>query len=263
VAFVGGAGIADQWMFATRRGARWRDTMFRVDGPAVASLESTFAENWVEASGQLLTDVRPATGSALDIPRPRPAHQHEGRIPALVIDSSPTQGRSTRARMVFQALIASARRRIFITTPYFLPDRSLRREIIRAMCERRVEVVILTAGRKSDQLLTRRSSRRIYGELLQAGARIYEYEPAMMHAKTIVVDGVWSLIGSTNLDPRSFCLNDEINIAALDTDLATRLEADFAADVASSRVVTLQAWRRRPAFERLHEWLGWALERQQ
>jgi cardiolipin synthase len=182
---------------------------------------------------------------------------------ALVVDSSPGSGGSTRARILYQTLLASARKSLHVTTPYFLPDWSVRREMVRAVRERGVELKIIVPGRHSDHLLTRRSSRRLFGELLKAGARIYEYEPAMIHAKTMIVDGVWSVVGSTNFDNRSFGLNDEINLAARDSKLAARLAEDFSADLAASREVTYDEWRRRPVTERLHEWLGWVLERQQ
>ena len=127
----------------------------------------------------------------------------------------------------------------------------------------RVGRMSLVPGKHSDHLLTRRSSRRIYGELLKHGAQIFEYKPAMIHTKSLVVDGVWSVVGSTNFDSRSFGINDEMNIAALDEGLADRLEQDFQRDLAGSRRITYKKWKRRPIFERIHEWLGWILERQE
>ena len=165
--------------------------------------------------------------------------------------------------MLYQTLIASAQESIYITTPYFLPDRSARQEMVRAIRERGVEIKIITPGKQNDHLLTRRSSRRLYGELLRAGAEIYEYEPAMIHTKSMIVDRVWNVVGSTNFDNRSFGLNDEVNLAAFDRELAERLEQDFRQDVAASHAVSYDEWRRRSIFERAHEWLGWVLERQQ
>ncbi|MCA1594495.1 MAG: phospholipase D-like domain-containing protein, partial [Acidobacteria bacterium] len=118
-------------------------------------------------------------------------------------------------------------------------------------------------GQHSDHLLTRSSSRRLYGDLLKAGAKIYEYQPSMIHAKTMVVDDVWSVVGSTNFDNRSFGLNDEVNLAAFDRELAARVAADFARDRAESREVTYKEWCSRPLWERAYEQLGWLLERQQ
>ncbi|HWQ52313.1 MAG TPA: phospholipase D-like domain-containing protein [Bryobacteraceae bacterium] len=251
IGFLGGAGFADHWLFDKGRQRRWRDTMFRVEGEAVGSMQATFAENWLEASGEVLTmeDYYPLCESA-------------GESVSLVVNSSPSAARGTRARMLFQTLLAEASRSIHITSPYFLPDRSARAELARAIRERGVEVQIVVPGHHTDHLLTRRSSRRLYGELLLAGARIYEYQPSMIHTKAMIVDSVWSVVGSTNFDNRSFGLNDEVNLAVLDQPLAARLEKDFAQDLADSRQITYDDWRRRPFFERFHEGLGWIIERQ-
>jgi len=178
------------------------------------------------------------------------------------VTSSPTTGRSTKARVLFQTLLACARRSICISTPYFLPDKSVRAEMVRAI-ERGVSVKIITPGRHNDQHLTRRSSRHLYGPLLRAGAEIHEYQPAMMHVKTLVIDELWSVVGSTNFDNRSFGLNDEVNLAACDAALAERLLEDFARDLQDSRPVTYRDWLRRSLFERGRGWLGTLLERQQ
>jgi cardiolipin synthase len=253
VAFVGGSGWADQWFRATGKDKeRWRDTMVRVEGPAVSGLQAAFAENWLEATGEILT------GTPV-FPFPPPA----GKSPTLVVRSAPTTGRSTTARVLFQLLLASAQKRIYINTPYFLPDKSIRDEIVRAIKERGVEVQIITPGPGTDHMLTRRSSRRLFGPLLQAGARIYEYMPTMMHAKIMVIDSQWSVVGTTNLDPRSFTLNDEVNLATPDPDIAHRLEYDFMQDLKRSREVKYEEWRRRGIAERVHEWFGALIERQQ
>ena len=255
VGFLGGAGFADHWLNPhghARKKPRWRDTMFRIEGDIVRAMQSVFAENWLEASGRILFDSRYF-----------PSVDAKGPTEGMIVGSSPTFGGSTRNRMLYQTLLAAAQRSIHITTPYFLPDRSARSELVRAIRERGVKVVILTPGRHADHLLTRRSSRRLYGQLLRAGASIYEYQPSMLHAKVLVVDGTWSVVGSTNFDNRSFGLNDEVNLAAYCPELATHLEEDFARDLAQSRQVSYQTWRRRPFFERGHELLGWLLERQQ
>ena len=252
VGFVGGAGVADHWLFGGRKSSRWRDTMFRVEGCAVTDLQSTFVENWLEASGEILaeTEYFPACAAAGD-----------SRV--MIIDSSPSTGQSTRARVLFQTLLASAHKTIYINTPYFLPDRSARDEMVRAIKERGVKITIITPGRHADHLLTRTSSKRLYGQLLNAGAQIFEYETSMMHAKVLIVDSLWSVVGSTNFDNRSFGLNDEVNLAAYDSVLAVRLQQDFVRDLEESVEVTYDQWKRRSLFERAHEWLGWVLERQQ
>jgi cardiolipin synthase len=251
LAFVGGAGFADVWRFDRPGKKRWRDTMFRVQGDVVRSLQASFVENWIESSGEILTGEHYF-----------PECSAQGTATSLVVNSSPTTGLSTRGRVLFQTLLACARKSIFIATPYFVPDKSVRREIVRAV-GRGVRVRIITPGRHSDQLLTRRSSRRLYGPLLEAGAEIYEYQPAMMHVKSLVVDELWSVVGSTNFDNRSFGLNDEVNLAVCDASLAQRLLEDFARDLAVSRAIDYREWQRRSLLERGHEWLGRLLERQQ
>lgn len=253
IGFVGGSGFADHWLIGKKNSPPWRDTMFRVEGDAVSSIQSTFVENWLEASGEILTGEGFFTFN----------EPENCETAALIVNSSPSMGRSTRARILYQTLLASAQSQLHITTPYFLPDRSVRAELVRAIKERGVEVKIIVPGHHTDHLLTRRSSRRLFGDLLKAGARIYEYEAAMIHAKTMMIDGLWSVVGSSNLDNRSFGLNDEINLAARDEALTARLEEDFARDLSESREVTYDEWRRRSIFERAHEWLGWLLERQQ
>ena len=251
VAYVGGAGIADQWYRGTARSPRWRDTMVRVEGDAVPRLQATFAENWLEAHGEILTGPeyfsRVEVGSGASV---------------LVINSTPSAGGATRARTLFQVLLASAQKSIDVTTPYFLPDRSLSDEIVRAS-RRGVQVRIIVPGRHSDHILTRSSSRRGFGKLLKAGVQIFEYEPAMIHAKILAIDGLWSVVGSTNFDNRSFGLNDEVNLAVRDAGFSARLEADFARDLANSPQLSYESWKRRPVLERAPELLGWVLERQQ
>jgi cardiolipin synthase len=179
----------------------------------------------------------------------------------MVVNSSPSEGRSTRARMLFQMLVASARESIRIASPYFMPDRSLCAELLRA-ARRGVAVTVLVPGSWNNHPLTRLASRRRYGQLLEGGVALHEYQPAMMHAKVLVVDGLWSVVGSTNFDNRSFVLNDEVNVAILQRSLAARLEADFAADLGSSAQVRLEQWRRRPLMERAFATLARVLERQ-
>ena len=232
-AFAGGAGIADHWMQATKKGGpRWRDTMFSIEGDAVPGLLSTFSENWLEASGEILSsrgqfEIQPSS---------------EG-TPALVVSSTPAGG-GTTARILFQALIKSAKKSIVITTPYFLPDHSARHALIEAAGNENVSVRILVAGPHIDHPAVRRLSRHNSRHLLRAGAEIFEYQPSMIHAKLMVIDDAWCVFGSTNFDHRSFALNDEVNVATLDRELASRLQEDFEADLRLSRRLTLEMLRR-------------------
>jgi cardiolipin synthase len=223
--FIGGAGIADFWLHETDV-PTWRDTMFCVEGEAVAGLISAFCENWLESSGEILSS------SAQFAFRCEP----EG-VQSFVVASTP-HGGGTQARILFQALINSARSTIRITTPYFIPDRSARQALIDAIEKRGVTVQILTAGPRIDHPMIRRLSHRSVHRLLKAGAEIYEYQPSMIHAKLMTVDGMWSVVGSTNFDHRSFALNDEVNLAVLDTELATVIEKDFFEDLEQSQLLT-------------------------
>jgi len=252
VGFIGGAGIGDHWFLDQKKRPRWRDTMVRVEGDAVPNLQATFAENWLESAGEILTG-----------PDYFVRHELPSSSAVVVVNSTPSGGGSTRARILMQLLIASACRTIHITTPYFLPDGSLIEALLKAMRERGVDITILVPGPRSDHFLTRSSSRRSYGRLLRDGARIYEYQPAMIHAKILTVDGLWSVVGSTNFDYRSFGLNDEVNLAACDRHFAERLNEDFRRDLVSSAEITYQRWARRSLVERAPELLGWVFERQQ
>jgi cardiolipin synthase A/B len=259
VGFIGGAGIGDNWLSGEKKEPAWRDTVCKVTGDLVLGLQSTFVENWLEAAEEILPAAAfPACPKqSTDDGDPEP-----DEAAGLVVISSPSAGRSTRARVLFQTLLASAKKSIHITSPYFLPDRGIRRELIAAV-QRGVSVKIIAPGDHADHLMTRRASRRRYGELLKGGAEIVEYQPAMIHAKILIVDGVWSVVGSTNFDNRSFGLNDEVNLAARCGPLANRLEEDFARDLAQSRCITYEEWSRRPWRERIVETLGRILERNQ
>jgi cardiolipin synthase A/B len=223
--FIGGAGIADHWQYETSVPV-WRDTVFCVEGEAVAGLISAFCENWLEASGEILSSSKQFAFRSTP-----------GGAESFVVSSTP-HGGGTQARILFQALINSARKTIRITTPYFIPDRSARQALIEAI-ERGVAVQILTAGPRIDHPIIRRLSHRSIRHLLEAEAEIFEYLPSMIHAKLMTVDGLWNVVGSTNFDHRSFALNDEVNLAVLDPQLAATIEEDFFDDLAQSRKLSL------------------------
>ena len=250
VAFVGGAGIADWWMKPLDGKPIWRDMAARIEGPIVTTIQGIVAENWLECCGEILA------GEEI-YKRKEPA----GTSGALAIKSSPAD-RATVSRVLFQTLIEGARKSVRINTPYFLPDKAFRRALRRVL-KRGVQVTVIVPGRHTDQKFLRLASRRSYGSLLKAGLRIHEYQPGMTHAKTMVVDDLWSVIGSTNLDNRSFEHNDEVNVAIRDDAIAARLTADFEADLPDCRPITLAEWKRRSVFEKLIGTLAWLLERQQ
>ena len=251
IAFLGGAGVADWWHDASGpEDPAWRDTMVRVEGPVVASLQGVFSENWLECGGEILTS-----------PACWPALASAGPVDALVIRSSPSD-RATASRVAFQLLMACARQSIDIHTPYFLPDHTLRRALVNTVA-RGVRVRVLVPGPRTDQRFVRLASRRLYGQLLEKGVRIFEYQPGMTHAKVLMVDERWAVLGTTNFDNRSFEHNDEVNVAFRDQDVAARLRRDFEADLAQSTEITNDAWLRRPLLEKALKPLSWILERQQ
>lgn len=252
IGFVGGAGIASHWLDPARE-RPWRDSMLRITGNLVCGLQTAFAENWLEATSEILADD--------SVFPPMSARTESGR-PGIVVIGTPSPARSSPARVLFQVVLAAARVSVDINSPYFLPDASARRELISA-ARRGVRVRIMTPGDANNHPLARRASRRRYGELLAAGIEMLEYQPGMIHAKILVADGACCIMGSTNFDSRSFDLNDEVNIVLVDPELAARLKADYERDAAASRPVTLDEWRNRPIGEKTLALLGFFLERQE
>ena len=250
IAFAGGAGIADWWAVSRKHTRPWRDTMARIEGPVVAALQGVAAENWLECCGEILTG-----------PEYFPNLEETGQTTAFVVKSSPAD-RATASRVTLHLLIEGADHEVRISTPYFLPDRALRRALIE-LASRGVDVSIILPGRATDQRWVRYASRRMWGRLLEAGIRIYEYRGRMMHAKVLIVDGVWAVLGTTNLDNRSFEHNDEVNVAMRDVEVAARLLEDYRRDVADSDEITLASWQARPVWEKVLGPFIWILERQQ
>lgn len=250
LAFAGGAGIADWWAFRGKRARPWRDTMVRIEGPVVSALQGVAAENWLECCGEVLTG-----------PEYFPNLDEVGQTTAFVVKSSPAD-RSTASRVAFHLLMEGADRDVRLSTPYFLPDRAMRRALLE-LASRGVEVSVVVPGPATDQRWVRYASRRMWGPLLQAGIRIHEYRGAMMHAKVLMVDGEWAVLGTTNMDNRSFEHNDEVNLAMRDATVAARLMDDYRRDVDTSDEITLAQWRARPVWEKIIGPFVWILERQQ
>jgi cardiolipin synthase A/B len=250
VAFVGGAGIADWWAGPMRGKPIWRDMMARIEGPVVSDIAGIVAENWLECCGEILTG-----------PETYKPHRKAGTVSAFAIKSSPAD-RSTASRALFQTLIEGAHDRVLIATPYFLPDKAFRRAI-RRTARRGVEIAVIVPGPRTDQKWVRLASRRMYGQMLEAGVRVFEYGPGMTHVKALLVDDLWAVIGTTNLDNRSFEHNDEVNVAFRDASIVSRIGCDLHADLKRSQEVRLDVWRRRPVWEKLIGTVAWILERQQ
>ena len=242
VAFTGGAGISEWWASAYKGQPPWRDTMVRIEGPVVAAVQAVFAENWLECDGGILGGDEWF-----------PVLARCGASDALVTKNSPSFDGS---RALLQALIECASSEIRLATPYFLPDPSFLSALIQR-ARSGVSVTILVPGRRMDHRWVRLSSRRLFRPLLDAGIRIFEYQPSMIHQKLVIVDGLWSVAGTTNLDMLSFEYLDEINIAVRDGAFAREWQARHDADIAHSIELT-SSWH-RPVWEKTLAWLVWTL----
>jgi cardiolipin synthase A/B len=242
VGFTGGAGIDDQWLGNAQDPRHWRDTMIRMQGPIVRLLEAAFYENYIEAGGV----VSPAVERY-----PAPPADETG--PSLLVRSTPTGG-SNDLKRLYLLSIAAARRTLDVASPYFITDESSMWSLEDAV-NRGVKIRILTEGTITDAMPVKYASRAAYEKLLGLGIEIYEYQPTMMHTKALVVDNVWSLFGSANFDNRSLELNDELNIAVWDRELAARLLQDVTDDLRVSTRLDLDTWRKRSRIEKAREWL--------
>jgi cardiolipin synthase len=243
VGFTGGAGVSRKWMGNGRTEDHWRDTDVRVEGPVVEYMQAAFAEQWLQATGIVL-------GGEAYFPRPI---ESRGQVHAQVARSSPASGSAAMYTTLLLAL-SSARTSVLVTNPYFVLDHRMRDAVLRTV-RRGVRVAVLVPA-VIDHNIVRQASRAQFGELLQAGVQIYEYAPALLHAKTIAIDGVWATIGSTNLDNLSFAVNDELNLFFYDRDVAQQLERIFMDDVQVSRRITYEAWKNRGVGARLLEMLA-------
>lgn len=249
VGFTGGIGIADQWKGHGQDRDHWRDSQFRAEGPVVAQLQAAFMDDWFEAKG-----------AVLDGPGYFPDLDPAGPSLAQVFRSSPAGGNGN-LRLMYLMAIASASRRILIANSYFVPDRMTVTMLVEAR-RRGVDVELIVPGEILDAQLVRRASRAMWGPLLEAGVRIYEYQPTMYHTKVMVVDDVWTSVGSTNLDDRSFRLNQEANLNVLDPAFGAEQARVFAEDRSRSRRVTLEEWRRRSLWERVQERFAGVMRKQ-
>ena len=248
VGFTGGYGIADTWQGDGRTDKHWRDTNARIEGPVVKFLQASFAESWLETTAI-------AIGGEGYFPRLEPV----GKLPAQIVSSSPAGG-SFQNYMLFLLSINSARNSILITNPYFIPDPVMTEALLKAV-SRGVRVAVLAPG-KIDSRLTYVASRSHYGKLLRSGVEIYEYQAALMHAKTMVVDGIWATIGSTNFDNRSFALNQELNLTVYDGGITQRLEEIFREDLKHAKKITYEEWESRSVFERIWELFAFPVREQ-
>jgi cardiolipin synthase len=239
VGFVGGVGVADHWIGHAQDREHWRDTQIRMRGPIVRHLEAAFYENFIEGGG--IVTPRLDDGSAPD----------SDANDTLIVKGASTVG-SNDLKRLYLLTLAMARRTVDITTPYFVTDESSMWAIHDAAA-RGVRIRVLMEGDRTDARSVKYASRDAYAELLSFGVELYEYQPTMMHTKAIVVDNTWSVFGSANFDNRSLELNDELNVAVWNRDVASRLTTAFEADLQLSGRINLESWNRRSPIERTRE----------
>ncbi len=240
IGYIGGAGIADEWTGHAQDKDHWRDNHYEVRGPIVAQLQATFMDNWMDCTGEVLHDERYF-----------PALQPAGNLTAQVFKSS-FRGGNDSMHLMYLLSLAAARKSVLLGTPYFIPDDVLEQQIIKAR-QRGVEVTVLLPGEVMDEPMVRRISRANWGELLRAGVRIFEFQPTMYHTKVLIVDGLWTSIGSANLDPRSLKLNCEANLNVLDAGFAAEQTRFFEEDLKRCKETTYEEWQHRPLIDRILE----------
>jgi cardiolipin synthase len=250
VGYTGGFGLADYWLGDGKHENQWRESNVRFEGPAVMQLQAAFASAWAEATGELIAGPKffPPDGFTT-----------RGTVHAGLLFAQPTTG-STPAERFIALTVAGARKTLYIANSYFVPDDDFRR-LLTAAARRGVDVRILTVSEKTDVKTTWHAGRYRYEELLEAGIRIYEYVPTMMHSKTMIADGLWGTIGSMNLDNRSMAFNNESNLVFVDAQLGAEMNATFMADIALAREINLEEFRRRGRWPRVLEGVSALLSR--
>jgi cardiolipin synthase len=244
IGFTGGFAIDDRWLGNARNPDEWRDTNVQVEGPVVTQLQAIFMEDWVHTTGEVLhgTEQFPPVAAA-------------GTVLAQAIASSRTDS-SSKAKLLYYMAIQAARKTIWIENAYFVPDGQIRRGLVHAVA-RGVDVRVLVPGPHIDIPMVRMASRFHYGELLDGGVKIYEYRPTMMHNKVMVVDGIWTTIGSINFVNRSMKKNAEANVAIYDRGFAEQVEKSILADLEKSEVFTRAKWKKRGLLARISETVFW------
>ena len=249
VGYTFGHGIADQWLGDGEDKDHWRDTAVRLEGPVASALQSVFLENWIEE-----TNCVPAGDGCYPGPEPK------GDVAAHVV-SSASEEVGSKVALLYTVAIASARKEVIIQNPYFAPDDGVC-ELFAKMVKRGVAVHLMLPGRKTDSPFVRLAGTYLYQSLLEAGVRVYEFEPTLPHQKIVIVDRIWSHVGSTNFDARSLALNEEVGVGILGKETAEELRAAFVEDLKRSSELQLERWRRRPLLDRGYSWLAYQLHSQ-
>ena len=239
--FTGGVGFAEQWSGHAQDPKHWHDVQVRVEGPLVTALQNAFEEHWIKTFDETLS-------GADQFPALPPAGEISGQLIA-------SHSFSVAPLPLTQAIaFAAAERRIWITNAYSAPSSGQVDLLVKAV-QRHVDVRLIVPGPHNDQPLTKSAGRTAYGHMLHGGVRIFEYQPTMIHTKAMVIDGMFSVVGSSNLDPRSSQINEELDLAIYDADFGRRMEAMFENDLRHSTEYTLEQFKNRSLWERTTEWL--------
>jgi cardiolipin synthase len=249
VGFTGGVGLADEWAGDAQDPDHWRDNHYRLTGPAVLQMQAAFMDNWMKTHASVLHDETYF-----------PPEPTTGTMKAQVFKSGAEAG-SSSARLMYLLSIACARKSVLIANSYFVPDDLSVKTLVEA-AQRGVKIEIITPGPHIDTKLTKYASKAEWGKLLEAGIKIYEYQPTMYHCKYMVIDGIWSSVGSTNFDSRSFRLNEEANLNVLDASFGKQQQQIFEADKKKSKLMTLEEWKKRSPYQKTMEWLASLLQSQ-
>jgi cardiolipin synthase len=240
VGFTGGAAVSNKWRGDAQTPHEWRDNMTRVTGALVTGVQSAFAANWVYCCGELIAG-----------PRFFPPVEDRGPACGLSVVSSPSDAQQS-VRLLFWLSFINARRRLWIASSYFIPDRQLRKAV-QTRARAGVDVRILVPGNHTDAIPVQYAGRGYYEELLAAGVRVFEYQASMMHAKTVLVDDAWVLVGSANMDERSMEINEENLLGVAESGFARAVAEGIERDLTRSKEIQLESWRRRPTYQRVLE----------
>ncbi len=239
IGYTGGHGIADEWTGSARNNKEYRDTAVRLQGPIVNKLQSAFSENWVQETGEAFTGEKFF-----------PDLQGAGPTDAHLAYVTPS-GAGSAVEILYYLSIIAAEREVIIQNPYFLPDSSMIQVLGEAVARGISVSVMLPSADATDNALVQHASHHRFEELLERGVRIFEYDKTLLHQKVIIVDGIWSAVGSTNFDDRSLEINDEVSVGILDRAIATELKRAYEEDLRHSRELELHAWRKRGIWHRM------------
>jgi cardiolipin synthase len=250
IGYVGGHCLVDSWLGDAEDKKHFRDISARAEGPVVAQLQSAFAENWIEETGEV-------PGGEKFFPKLEPC----GEMTAHVVWTSPAGSPSTLKLLHYMAIHA-ARKSITIQNPYFLPDPDARGALLDAV-KRGVDVrIMIPATHATDAPIVQHASHHHYGTLLKGGVKLYDYEKTLLHQKVMVIDRCWASVGSTNFDDRSFEVNDEVSLVVYDERIAEELEATFERDLAHAKKVEFEPWKHRPVLHKMRDFASYLVNEQ-